>query len=96
MAARAITSKVVLHGSATVGNKTHRWIVAAFANKAAAALYAGMIKAAHSSGDASQILKLDPNAAVDTDGKPLTPVKLAVQEIPYNPHMTAANGLDED
>lgn len=96
MAARAVTSKTVLHGSATVGSRTHRWIVGVFANKAAAAMYAGMVKAAHSAGDTAQVIKLDPNCATDAENKPLTPVKLAAQEVQYNPHMTAANGLDEE
>lgn len=89
------TEKILLHASATVGTKVHRWIVAAFAADTFAGIYAGMLKAAHAAGDAEAVKRLDPNAATDADGRPLTPIKLSVQKVPYNPHTTAASGLDD-
>lgn len=89
-------AKTILHASAVEGKLAHRWIVAAFASETAAGMYAGLLKSAHVTGDAVAIAKLDPNHHSDSDGKPLTPIKLSVQTVPYNPHATIASGLDED
>jgi hypothetical protein len=88
------TEKTVLHAAATVGTKTHRWIVGVFAAPTFAGIFANLLKTAHASGDADAIKALDPNAATDADGKPLTPIKLSVQQVPYNPHANLADGLD--
>lgn len=90
------TAKTLLHATATDGKTVHRWIVAAFANKTFAAMYAGMLKTAHTAADVDSIVRLDPAHAKSADGKPLSPIRLSVSEVPYNPHASAASGLDED
>jgi hypothetical protein len=94
--ASAQTAKVLLHGTHTDGKTVHRWIVAAFANKSFAATYAAILKKAHESGDAAEVERLDPNCAKSTDGKPFSPIKLSVSNVPYNPHNSIGSGLDED
>lgn len=90
------TSKILLHATVTEGEKVHRWVVAAFANKTAAGMFAGMLKQAHAANDSALIAKLDPGHAKNAKGVPLTPVKLSAQEVPYNPHATVGSGLDEE
>lgn len=86
-------AKILLHASAKDGAKTVRWVVAAFANTKLASQHAALVKRAHVSGVAASILELDPNAAKDASGAPLTPVKLTAQSVPYNPSLS---GLDTD
>lgn len=90
------TEKILLHGQAVNGTKTHRWVIAAFADKAGAGIHAAMLKAAHASGNADHILSLDPNAPKGSDDKPLPLAKMSTSVVPYNPHTRLADGLEDE
>lgn len=90
------TEKILLHASATVGKEVHRWVVAVFANDQGARQHAMLLKAAHGLKNDEMILNLDPQSHKGADGKPLSPVKLSVSTVPYNPHTRVDSGLDAE
>lgn len=89
-------SKTLLHATATDGKTVHRWVVAAFANRPDASVFANIIKMAHASKSSDAILSVDPSTPKSADGKALTPVKLSVQEVPYAPHTRVGSALDDE
>lgn len=72
------------------------WPVRVFANADKAASFRRDIADAQRNGNSAEMLDLDPDWRVDTDGRPLPGVKWATRKLPYGYTPVASVASPED